>query len=188
MRRLLSYFKTGLEEAGGGLHQKGPTLYEANLNSQSSWQITTDRDQAQEEETLTLLGLEHPLVRHLMESHLNLGPDARALVGKLKDAPKEGGILTFWHIEARGSNQEYHQRIVPLGVTPEGERSRPIEHLAPNFRNLEPLDESRIPQDRRLQLVQTTLPEMLHRHLEHTGILNGDTTFTSRLIGWVELG
>ena len=68
MRRLLNYVREGVERAGGAIRNQGGELYEVALDEPRTL-ITTNRDRAKEDEGITLLGLEHPLVRRLMATH-----------------------------------------------------------------------------------------------------------------------
>jgi len=187
MQRLLHYVREAVRKVGGVFEEKGPQTYHVG-NGNGKFLITTDRELSKESESLTLLGLEHPLVRHLMEEDRKLGPSKRALAGKSPmEQPGGGSILSVWHAEVHGGKGQFHQRIVTIGLSPGGERSPYIEKLAVSFKQLAPADDGRVPMHRRHELVQSVIPDMVRRELAHAGALAEDASFSIRLLAWVEL-
>ena len=57
MERLLRYVQAGVQQAGGTVQPRGPSLYEVTLNGEPPQRISTDRNKAKEDENLSLLGL-----------------------------------------------------------------------------------------------------------------------------------
>ncbi len=187
MERLFRYLQESVAQIGGACHPKAPCVYEVYLDGEAPQRISTDRETAKEDEGLSLLGLEHPLVRQFMADHRNLEAAERGLVGTLADDSDIQGAFTFWHVEALGGNGQVHQRVVTIGVDRDGNRSRPVEHTANHFRNLRPANKSLFDDGRRAELVRSVIPEMIRRELEHGGILNEETSFSARLLAWVEV-
>ena len=188
MRRLIHYFRTGIREVGGQVEEVGPTRWRVRSSGDPEWLITVDRDEAMADERLTLLGLEHPLVRQLSERHRHLAADRRGLAGRMPDGSGLRGVLTVWHIQVHGSGGRYHQRIISLGIDENGQRSRDLERLDHSLTELEPARTSVFDAENRRRLATTTLPEMLRRELTYKGILTDDASFSSRLLAWVEIG
>ena len=65
MKRLLHYVQAGVQQAGGTVQARGPSLYEVTLNGEAPQRLSTNREQAKEDDNLSLLGLEHPVVRRV---------------------------------------------------------------------------------------------------------------------------
>ena len=156
-------------------------------NGEPPQRISTDRDKAKEDENLSLLGLEHPLVRRLTEEHRQLGAAERGLVGRLTDGGDVHGAVSIWRVEIHSGQGQVQQRILTIGLNPEGERSRLLERLGDRLRGLQPCDHSVFDPARRTELVRSAVPEMIRRELEHAGVLAEDTSFSARLLAWVEV-
>lgn len=176
----------GVRAANGSVASPARTLFEATLNG-SQVRFTTDRDRAKEDETLTLLGIEHPLVRRLMHGHRISPASQRALVGRAGGEPAVRGVLSIWHVQVHGGKGQYHQRIVTIGLNENGERSRPIERLASNLCDLEVAQECLLAPERRDHWVRSLVPEMIRRELDHNGLLGNGASLSARLLAWVEL-
>ena len=74
-----------------------------------------------------------------------------------------------------------------IGLTPEGERSRPLEHVIDRIRDVQPTDHAVFDRSRRVELVRSVVPEMIRRELAHAGVLTEDTSFSARLLAWMEV-
>jgi hypothetical protein len=186
MERLLTYFREGIEQAGREVLSRGPGLYDVSIH-QTQVRITTRRDLAKDDEGTTLLGLEHPLVRRLMAVHAALEARGRALAAGSDRQSSVQGVLTIWRAQMFGVKGQYQQRVVVIGLSREGERSREIEQLATDLRRLRPHDHSTLELRQRLPFVSSTLPAMVRRELEHSGALGSVSSCSLRLLGWIEL-
>jgi superfamily II DNA or RNA helicase len=186
MERLLRFVQEGVQGAKGTVACKGPTLYEASLEG-SQVRFTTDRDRAKEEDDLTLLGIEHPLVRALMYKQRDLSAGERCLVGKVLRDKEVRGALSIWHVQIHGGKGHYHQRIVTIGLNEAQERSLMIERLAETLQDLAPAQEGLFRPTERANLVRNVIPEMVRRDLTHNGLLVNGASITNRLLAWFEL-
>ena len=176
----------GVRAANGSIVTQAETCYEASLNG-TQVRFTTDRDKAKEEEALSLLGIEHPLVRRLIHDHRATPPLQRGLVGRVRgDAPIHGA-LSIWHIQIHGGKGQYHQKVVTIGLNENGDRSRPIERAAASLRDLAAAQECLLPEERRADWIRSLVPEMIRRELTHSGLLGNGASLSVRLLAWVEL-
>jgi superfamily II DNA or RNA helicase len=187
MERLLRYVQAGVQQAGGSVQARGPSLYEVTLNGEAPQHFSTNREQAKEDEDLSLLGLEHPLVRRLMEAHQQVGAGERSLVGCLLANGDVHGAVTIWRVESHSGQGQVQRRILTICLTPEGERSRPLERLVDRIHDLQPSDRAVFDPSRRIELVRFAAPEMIRRELAHAGVLTEDTSFSAKLLAWVEV-
>jgi superfamily II DNA/RNA helicase len=187
MARLTRYFQATVSRAGGKCSRISDTNFEVAMSSQPPHRITTNREAAQEDENLTLLGLEHPLVKRFLDDDRQLGATERAWIASATDATDLKGVLSIWHIHLQDADQRYMQRIVPVGLDEEGNRCPRIERLADALRNLKPASSSTIPTMNGNHFVSTVIPEMLRRDLAHKGLLTESVTLAWRLLAWIEL-
>ena len=187
MERLLQYVRDGVGEIGGKIVSKSETLYEVSLNGEPTALVTTNRERAKENEDLTLLGLEHPLVLRLMAGHTDLSASSRALAGRLPDAEDYRGCLTIWRIEVHGGKGQFQRRVVPIGLDESGKRSRRLEQVGPRLRELQPIRTALFDREERTSLVRNDLPEMIRRELTHAGSLPEGASFSARLLAWIEV-
>ena len=188
MQRLLRYLREGLSQAGGTISGGvGDPVYEASLNTGQSQFITTDRTRARDRDDLTLLGLEHPLVRSLMEFHTQLDVRERALVGGVSNTDSDSGAISVWRVEVHGGKGHYHRRIATIGLNADGERARSIEAMATHLPQLTAAEAAVFPRDKRVAFVRNRIPEMLRRDLSHSGALPEGASFSARLLAWIEV-
>ena len=176
----------GWASAGGAVQSKGGRLYEVSFNGETLL-LTTDREKAKEREELTLLGLEHSFVRKLMDEYTGLDAAHRAVTGRLPGHPDARGVISIWRVEIHGGKGQYHRRVVTLGLNEPGERSRLLERLAGDMRELVPLEQTLLTPEQQTELVRSVLPEMLRRDLDYAGLLTEGASLSSRLLAWVEL-
>lgn len=188
MLRLIQFATTALHHKNGKLIEveKGKT-YIADIGNRQSVRFTTQRDIAIEDENLSLLGLEHPLIQQLIEAFINLPPENRAVRGKIPSL-NITGVLTVWHIEVLGAKGQIQRLIIPLGVNSEGERTRSIEQSWTMLRQLQPSLGDGFTADWLEHIISEIIPPMLQRELQHKGALPEGAMFSAKLLGLVELG
>src|SRR5580658_10383716 len=121
---------------------------------------------------LSLLGLEHPLVKRFLEQDRNLEATSRAWLASSPTHSQIKGVLTVWHVQLQDSNQRFIQRVIAVGLDEHGNRCNPIEKLAASLRNLSTGSLSVLCPAKRAELIGVTLPEMLRRDLAHKGLLS----------------
>lgn len=187
MQRLLQYLRDGVSDASGTIRSVGNASFEVSLKGESRFVLTTNRAQAKDSEDLTLLGLEHPLLRGLLDEHTRLDAGHRALAGHLVGNEDARGVLTIWRVEVHGGKGQFHRRVVTLGVNAAGERSRTVERIADKLRALRPSQSSLLSAAERVELVRKVLPEILRRDLSHASALPEGASFSARLLAWIEL-
>jgi hypothetical protein len=184
--RLLRYVREGAQEAGGTVVSRGATRFDVLLDG-TEYHLTASREEAREAENLELVGMEHPLVRRLMQQHRQLPPAERCLLARAPAGTEARGVFSVWHAHVYGGQGQYRQRIVVLGLDTQGERSRQLEGLVEGWRGLGAGPQAVFSPARRQELVRRGLPEMLRREMLHTGALTEGATCTARLLAWVEL-
>jgi len=187
MQRLIQFAATALRHKNGKLIEvEKDKTYIADMGNGQLIRFTTQRDIAIEDENLSLLGLEHPLIQQLLEEFTSLSPEARALRGKIPSL-NNTGVLTIWRIEIQGAKGHLQRLILPLGVNSEGERTRSIEQAWTMLQQLQPSFGEGFTSDCLEHILLEVIPPMLQRELQHTGALPEGATFSASLLGLVEL-
>jgi hypothetical protein len=174
---------------GYEFHLRESDVYELVSPDQPTQQFTTDRERALQDETVHLIGLEHPFIRKWLDEWSNVLPEERALFGRFEGNGEETGLMTVWQVVVHARGGKIYQRIVTLGLRSAGERSVYLERMVKDILLLQPaqrnghLDESQI-----ATLLNEKATSMLHRELMHTGVLDEGSSYSSRLLACVVVG
>src|SRR6185312_2220426 len=163
MARLVRYFQAALTRKGAKCVPLSATHFLVENANEPAFRITTDRETAKEDEQTSLLGLEHPVVKKLLDADRQLEASARALIVSRGDYTK--GVLTVWHVSLQDASQRFVQRVIPIGVDDQGNRNRAVEGLLSCLSSLSPATEGLFTSAGRTELASTVIPEMLRRDL-----------------------
>jgi hypothetical protein len=185
MARLIRYFQAALARKGGKCLRISETEFQVHKDGELPFCITTDREAAKENEEISLLGLEHPVVKQLLDEDRQLEGGERALTAS--NGQDVRGILTVWHVSLQDSAQRFVQRVIPIGLDNQVKRSKAIELLLGSFGKLSPSSDSVLTPATRTELASTVIPDMLRRDLAHKGLLSESVTLSWRLLAWIEL-
>lgn len=184
MARLVRYFQIALARKGAKCIRVSDINFEVRNGNDSAFRVTTDRQAAKEDEHTSLLGLEHPVLRQLLEDDRQLEASARGLCASSNGAK---GVLTVWHVSLQDAAQRFVQKVIPIGLDDQGKRSKAIEVMAPALGSLSPASDSIFTPAERTELASTVIPDMLRRDLTHKGLLSELVTMSWKLLAWVEL-
>ena len=140
--------------------------------------FTTARDAAVQEESLQLVGMEHPVVIDFRRQHAAAATRVRALAGK-GNGVACGGILTFWKISTHGRDGQAGLHIVRIGMNADGERAPWLERLEDNLLGLQP-PSAPVEQWQTLAAgKKDRLQELLHRELRYSGIIDDEMSYSA---------
>jgi SNF2 family DNA or RNA helicase len=178
MRRLVDFIARATRLTGQKFIADGNGRYELHREGEKKTVFTTEREDALKEETLQLIGLEHPVVRDLLRRWSSPEAGPRSLCGRHEGIP-EDGLLTFWKISARGKDGQASHHVVKIGITLEGERAPWLEKLG--LRILGTLPTSVSPQKWREFAAgkKSRLQELLHRELEYSGVITEEMSYSA---------
>ena len=182
MQRLITFVSRAVRLAGGEFTKKDETLWTMLEDGQQPIQFTSDRDRALQHENLELLGLEHPVIRKVMDRYLELGESNRAVFGRLKGIPG-GGLLTIWKVNAQTKDGQITHHIVRIGITVDGDRAPWLEQHNEKILSKSGLNPSNIAfwQNTTSQQRQK-IQELLHRELLYSGIISEDMSYSAPLL------
>ncbi|MCX5658334.1 MAG: SNF2-related protein [Planctomycetota bacterium] len=199
MRRLLAFVQEATAAAGGSLKGLNGAVHEATLADGQVFRFTTDRARAKEQDDLSLLGLEHPLVRKFLGEFQGLDANARAVQGRLAGGSGGGAgvVLTVWRAEIHGPGGRYKRVVLPMATSSKGERLPQAESLINKLQDVDLVEGTAVEatqggkqadrQAERRAWVTSALPEMVRRELQHRGLLDEGASVAMRLLGYVEL-
>ncbi len=187
MTRLVAYFCATISRAGGRCVRFEDNRLQVSLSGDSDTHITTDRNVARDNEHLSLLGLEHPLLKRFLEEDRSLAATSRAWIAASPDLSNIRGLLTVWHVLLHDADQRFTQKVISVGLGPDGNRSPAIERAITSLRSLQSGSKALFTEQERARLVSTTLPEMLRRDMAHRGLLSESVTIVWKLLAWIEL-
>ena len=180
MQRLLSFLATAFE--GRSLRLRSEHIYEwLDSTGAVTTLLTTDRDLARDREELSLLGLDHPLIESGLARWTQLPPEQLGLSVK----GEEPGVVSWWKVDLQGLQNETRSVLSVLACRPDGQRVPAWERQGLRWMDQPSLPTTFSSAERLSYLDQ--LQPMLHRDLEHRGLLDNVQGFSSRLMGWVEI-
>jgi SNF2 family DNA or RNA helicase len=187
MNRLVSFVKYASKLDGAEFKFRQEDIYELILPGKQALQFTTDRDKALEREELNLLGLEHPIVKEWLNRYLSMVPEDRGLIGCFEENDKSAGLITIWQVSIQGQGGQSYQRIVRLGIGPNGERSVHLERLSKDLLKFKPSKYVDFKKEQPIELFNGHASEILHRELIHSGTLPDGASYSSSLLACINV-
>lgn len=182
-QRILGFVRAAVEAEGGQVTQLGAhNIRVATDRFSTTW--TLDRDLAQQDDQIELLGLDHPFMTELLNRWQKTPPDqlgAAAAIGH-----SQRSILTVWFIQGYDRGSDTMSQIIPIAVDEEGTRIPAVEKRL-NECVIAPTGTVQFTLSERQTLLQSAIEPALHRELQHRGIASNDRSYTSELLCWVEL-
>ena len=178
MQRLVSFMESSARILGWKFSQEVAGRWVLVRNGEPDMAFTTERDAALQEESLQLIGLEHPIVNQLMRQYSDADAGHRALAGKAEGIAGEG-MLTFWKISTHGKDGRAGTHVVRIGINPNGDRAPWLERLDSQLLGMQPpsgsLDEWKV-----LAISnKVRLQELVHRELIYSGIINEEMSYSA---------
>ncbi|MDA0524209.1 DEAD/DEAH box helicase [Methanococcoides alaskense] len=182
MQRLISFVSRAARLAEKDFMKKDEVMWTLIEDGQHPIQFTSDRERALSDENLELVGLEHPEIRKVMQSYIELDETNRAVFGRLKGIT-EGGLLTVWKVNTQTKDGQTAHHIVRIGMTTDGDRAPWLEQLGEELigirhSNSKDIDFWKSTATRQRQRIQ----ELLHRELLYSGIINEEISYSAPLL------
>lgn len=146
--------------------------------------FTLDRNMATSNDSVDLMGLDHPLVQEELGRWRSLPPEQLGV--SLGGTEIGTTLLSFWLVEASAGTGEKRVSVQPIAVNTDGTRVPSVERQASQFLHAAERSPTLSP-DERLSLFASAVEPTLQRELKHKGAANGDGSFSAELIGYVEI-
>ncbi len=182
MSDLVRFITAACEQDGMTFQRENETHF-ALVNSQGIQQslFTTDRDEANENDALELIGLDHPFIEKLLSRHRELPPDEIGLAIQSLDG--ENGVLSIWLVETHNDKGQTLHQVTKIGMDRNGKRVPAWEKQAESFYQ-HPIDDSKLDGTTLFTMTET----IVERELKHRGIIKDDQSYSAELIGWNQFG
>jgi len=183
--RILEFVRNAVEQDGGLLEQMDDKRFRLTpSDSATPFVCTLDRDLAQRDEQLDLIGIDHPLVSKIMTQCRKTDPDDIGTVVNLDIG--EDVVLTMWLVQAYGTGADVGTYVIPLAVGHDGKRVPAVEKRFTECFSGIP-GTSRLVFEERQRVLREYIDPALQRELGHRGIAAHNTGYSTEMIAWVEI-
>jgi hypothetical protein len=130
------------------------------------------------------MGIDHPLVQEELGRWRTVPPEE---IGIAVSGDVEGPVLlSLWMVETSAGNGERRVVVQPIAVNPDGTRFPAVERLCDKYLHALAASPTFQP-EQRADLFGRVVEPTLQRELKHKGAANGDGSYSSELIGYVEI-
>lgn len=180
MQRIVDFVKSHAQIEGDKFLEKGNGQFALETN-QRLITFTTDRDEATENETWALMGLDHPYVTRALQKYS--GQQIEELGLSVQSAEFSGGI-GFWLVDLLDSNSQKVRSILILAVDENGNRTPVIEKQAEKFFWKPPSEPK--PKEDALHLL-SQMEEILDREIKQRFESKSDQSYSAKLISWISV-
>ncbi|NEX15485.1 MAG: helicase [Halochromatium sp.] len=183
--RLLAFLQAAAEARGGALRPIDESRFEL-IADHASTPIngTLDRDLAQDDDHLELLGLDHPIIERLAAHWRDTDPahlGATAQLGLTAPA-----ALTLWHVRTFDAKRGQVAHVLPIAVTADGIRAPNLEKTYRRCFTAPP-GKAQFDPSQRLALLHEHIEPTLQRDISYRGFGNPESGYATELLAWVEV-
>lgn len=186
MGALERFLKTALKADGKNLAQTPDGVWQAvgqdGVTIEARFVI--DRDRAVADESLSLLGLDHPMVTAYLAAYRSIPADVLGVSVKAIDGKK--GALSLWQVVSTNDKHHHVSKMVALAVDAAGCRQPSMEKMADELFHSDPVAPI-IERSDASTLLSDIVEPMLHRDLIHRGFVREGQAYEASLVGWVEM-
>ena len=184
--RIVEFLRAAIDINGGSYRQLDDLRFELTADSNATPIVCTlDRDLAQEDEKLELIGIDHPLTKLLSEQWREAEPFLFGATANL--GLEQPAALSVWLVHSFGSKQVVETLLVPIAVDGEGKRIPIIEK---QYRDCfkAPTGYPQFQQTERVALLHEHIESTLQRELVYRGIASPGKGYSTELLAWVDIG
>ena len=184
--RIMAFLRASLDVDGGSLAQLVNGCFQMELpDGEQKTTFTLDRDQAQADQRLQLMGLDHPLMLQLLRRWGAQPPESLGVAAVCSGLPR--GVLTVWSVESFGNSASSTTQIVPIAVDALGHRVPVLEKRCSDvFAGAQ--SSALLDVESRKRLMEAAIEPALQRELVHRGLAGPTGGYLADLLAWVELG
>lgn len=183
--RIMEFVRPAVECSGGSFRTIDEFRFEITEDENSTPMVCTlDRDLAQQQEQLELIGIDHPLVDRLLNRWRSAEPSSLGAAASV--GIEQPVALSIWLVHSFGARQDAGSHLVPIAVERTGKRVPNIEKQYPNCFKA-PTGRPKFQPYERATLLHEYIEPMLQRELGHRGIANPDKGYATEMLAWVEM-
>lgn len=183
MDEIVRFVRTASEEAGQQVQAENNVRYVvSDASSGVSIRFTTDRESSLNDESVELLGLDHPLVVQFMQQYRSLPEEQIGI--RVRSLDERTGIVSIWQVTSQRERGESRMHVLPIAIGSSGERIPVWERLIDQLFQGSPIETTTEPP---IDLLIASCDAVLHRELSHRKIISEQRGYETRLIGWIEV-
>lgn len=185
LQRLVHFMSAAVADRQQKLIQIDDETYDlVTMEGTRRARFTLNREVANDQDDLQLLGLDHPIVQEELGRWRSLPPEevGIAVGGDIGETV----LLSLWMVEASTSNGERRVVLQPIAVKKDGTRVPAVERQCERYLSA-PAATPQFSADDRLELFNKAVEPTLQRELKHKGAANGDGSYSAELVGYVEV-
>ena len=183
-RRIIDFLRVALAIDGGQLDVIDDRRMRLSVNGNLPLVCTLDRDLAQADDTVELLGIDHPLMSMLLSRWRSAPADRAGATAKVGLGRR--AVLALWLVQTYGRGNEAGAHLVPVAVDADGKRVPALEKQYQSCFTA-PSGSLQFSPSEREQLLAEAIEPTLQRELGHRGIAAMDKGYATELVGWVEV-
>lgn len=146
--------------------------------------FSLNREAATNSDDLALMGLDHPLVQEELDRWRSVPPEEVGIA--VASDLEEPVLLSLWVVEVSADKGERRVVVQPIAVKQDGTRVPAVERQCERYFRA-PTASPRFKPEQRLELFGRVVEPTLQRELKHKGAVNDGGSYSTNLIGYVEI-
>lgn len=184
MQRLVNFMTRASELSSWRFCKEDETKWLLQRTDEPSLCFSTDRERALQDESMNLLGLEHPCVNSLLQKSMEFRTGDRGIVGRILGV--SSGLLTIWKIGTQDRDGQLNHHVVKIGINEDGDRAQWLERIGDNLLEMEAVVTKPTSEwGEFARNKKTRILEILHRELNYSGLITEDMTYSMTLLAVV---
>jgi superfamily II DNA or RNA helicase len=180
VQRVARFYACALERNGGSLVQTGPDTWKASTGVE----LTVDREKAAASDSLALIGIDHPDIIQEIIRWTDCPPGFIGLRVRMDDT--QNAILSIWLVEMSEKAGERRTLLVPIALDLNGTRVQSLERRIEAVFQAQPEPSSDNSFDR-VAFLKERIEPALFRELMQYAAPGSDASYSTKLIGWIEI-
>lgn len=185
MRRLVQFLEVSLRPNGYEMARVDENVFDViDKAGGQATRFSIDREIASHNESMAILGLDHPLIQQQIHLAQDLSPEEIGLVvnGELG----EPMVLTLWFVQIGERSQGTTSAVEILGFKQDGTRMPSLERQYEELFRA-PAANPVWSTFERQKFLRDVIEPSLQRDLQYKGLIGSDGSYTAKLIGWIEV-
>lgn len=184
-KRILNFVSVAVNAEGGAFEKVGSDRYKVVFDDESKQKIyTLNRELAQRDEEVDLLGVDHPEVARLLRGWEDMSPEKMG--ASVSFGVGQIAIITVWYIRIYEEGKDSSAYIIPIATDKNGKRLPSLEKRYDKvIRKASPrpplLDEGM-----RTYLLEEQIEPILVREIKYRNLTLPGGGYSPRLLAWVE--
>jgi SNF2 family DNA or RNA helicase len=182
MQRLVHFVTKATALQGNRFERVSDGLYRLwDSRNQLINTFVSEREEATNNDTVELLGLDHPLISELLELWSNQEPEKLGVSVASPDG--QSGALGLWLVETHNERGQTLRHILKLAINDNGERLPAWERQVGQILAQQPENRSSMDSMQLLEMMET----VLEREIRHRGTAAQGEPYSATLIGWIKV-